>query len=487
MMKMFLVFLPVLQAYTGDVTVYSDDWHGGNCGYTSLWGGYSSSKAKNYFAAMNNEQWDDKMSCGRCVRLTCTSDECKRNGGKTTTVIITDRCPECVHGDIDLSQDAWDSVTKSNPSRLTISWEFITCPSDFVTSSIEYYIKDGSNRYWFAIQPKNTKQSVVKMEIKPSGASSWTVFSPPKTNNIDSLYFLVQIPGGIPSGEYQIRATSTNGQEITDTFTDVTAGETLYGSSQFESTRDTPVVSAPPEEPTPPPSKEEPTPPPSKDEPSEEEPSPSPTPSGSEEDESIEGHPAVPENQEGDAMEECGMTITHEVEDTSGGFSIKVFLTVEEEWSGEAWELDLRVDNVAMIDESWHASIEHEPERIVLKPMNGPGLSIGVHEYGFLGTKLDPYTPVHLTDATLQLYGPKSQTCTFDPSTQVLQQDDTTSSKATVPAAAVAVLAVSFSILLVISVIYLVQRRRQREPEIMTPCDPIRDSAVAPRVTSVEL
>lgn len=212
------------QDFTGDATAYGDDFQGGNCGFTSL-----SPYAQKYFAALNNEQFDRFSHCGQCAEVECTSPVCQ---GKPRVIVqFTNRCPECKHGDIDFSNTAFQELTGSSPSRLRISWRFVQCPSNIVSGNLEYYVKDGSNPYWFALQPRNSMVSVTKMEVQPQGRD-WIELQPPGTNSIDSYYFLGQMSDGLRT-PFSVRSTSANGGVIVDTFDSLNAGDTLHSQSQF--------------------------------------------------------------------------------------------------------------------------------------------------------------------------------------------------------------------------------------------------------------
>jgi len=70
--------------------------------------------------AINGQQWDEGMNCGKCVRVSGTGE-----GIGTTPVFgpiyatIDNVCSECKHGDIDLGL-AGDGIWK-------ITWDFVDC------------------------------------------------------------------------------------------------------------------------------------------------------------------------------------------------------------------------------------------------------------------------------------------------------------------------------------------------------------------------
>jgi expansin len=99
-----------VEEFEGEATYYDANGTGA-CGFP----------ASNDFlvAAINDEQYS-KANCGRCVEVT----------GPTGKVVvrITDKCPGCSSGDLDLSQTAFGKIAKLSAGRIAIKWHFVTCP-----------------------------------------------------------------------------------------------------------------------------------------------------------------------------------------------------------------------------------------------------------------------------------------------------------------------------------------------------------------------
>ncbi|ETW00629.1 hypothetical protein H310_07199 [Aphanomyces invadans] len=247
-MRRWLNFVTLLalgapsESFSGDVTAYSDKWEGGNCGFNTIAG-----DGRTFFAALNAPQWGDKMECGRCVRVRCTSATCI--GRPAITVLITDQCPECKVGDLDLSIQSFKALTGRDPARYKIEWDFVECPVEFVNGGVEFDVKDGSNAYWWALQPRNFAQAIRSVELKAQGRD-WTMLANPSSNNIDSFYFLKKDSEGLPLGPCQIRTTSTMGEALVESFDHLPTSGTLYGASQF-SRVSAPLATLPPESPNP--------------------------------------------------------------------------------------------------------------------------------------------------------------------------------------------------------------------------------------------
>ena len=126
--------------YSGDITVYAPRPNGGNCGYPQF-----SKAAQDFFVAIPKSMYQNSLNCGRCIEATCTAGNVGTNcdNGETTIMMVTDSCPECHEGDLDLSYAAWNKITgNAGFSRFKADWKYIDCPKDFlITPTFNFYIK----------------------------------------------------------------------------------------------------------------------------------------------------------------------------------------------------------------------------------------------------------------------------------------------------------------------------------------------------------
>jgi expansin len=165
-------------------------------------------------AAMDQPEWNGSAVCGECVAITGP------NG--SVTVRIVDLCPGCEQGHLDLSQQAFAQIADVSAGKVPITWKVVACNN--VTGNVEYQIKDGSSQYWTAIQVRNSRLPVAKLEWLDN--STWTDVS-----RADYNYFVVS--SGVGSGSYQVRITSSTGDTLTDTLPPVQANAVVQGSGQF--------------------------------------------------------------------------------------------------------------------------------------------------------------------------------------------------------------------------------------------------------------
>jgi expansin (peptidoglycan-binding protein) len=165
-------------------------------------------------AAMNGDQYGDSSVCGECVAI---------DGPKgKVTVRIVDKCPDCQTGQLDLSQSAFAKIADVSAGRVSITWRVVSCS---VSGNVSYHYKDGTNEDWTAIQVRNHRLPIAKLEI--GGASGVTA-----VKREDYNYF-VDSKGAGP-GPVKVRITSIDGQTIEDTLPAAASDIDAPGASQFK-------------------------------------------------------------------------------------------------------------------------------------------------------------------------------------------------------------------------------------------------------------
>ena len=98
------------ETFTGEATYYDANGTGA-CGFAA---------SSNFLvAAMNGAQYK-KALCGQCVAVTGPQG--------MVTVRITDLCPGCKAGDLDLSMTAFGMISPLSAGRVKITWSFVACP-----------------------------------------------------------------------------------------------------------------------------------------------------------------------------------------------------------------------------------------------------------------------------------------------------------------------------------------------------------------------
>jgi len=166
-------------------------------------------------AAMNAPDYANSAVCGQFVEVTGPL-------GKAV-VRIVDSCPECRSGDLDLSPQAFARIANLAAGRVPITWQVV--PGD-VQGPVSYRYKEGSTRFWTAIQVRNHRVPITRLELLPGGATAWI-----DVPRLDYNYFVH--PSPIPAGAVQVRVTAVGGATIRNMLPEPQGGMVIAGTAQF--------------------------------------------------------------------------------------------------------------------------------------------------------------------------------------------------------------------------------------------------------------
>jgi len=165
-------------------------------------------------AAMNAEEYNTAAVCGAYVLV--------KGPQGAVTVRIVDLCPECKAGHLDLSQEAFTQIADLGQGQVSITWQVI---SPALTGPIRYHFKEGSNQWWTAVQLRNHRNPIAKLEYNTG--NQWITV--PRT---DYNYFVQTNPGMGP-GPYHFRVTDAYGNVLSDNGIAHSENGTVDGSGQF--------------------------------------------------------------------------------------------------------------------------------------------------------------------------------------------------------------------------------------------------------------
>ena len=167
-------------------------------------------------AAFNFPEFAKSASCGSCINV---------SGPKgAVTIRIVDSCPGCQEHHLDLSQSAFAKIAALEAGRVTITYQAVPCK---VSGKLSYQFKDGSHEFWTAIQIRNHKVPITKVEAKVAGA----FVDMPRS---DYNYFIDD--QGIKDDPISLRITGADGQVLEDTLPGAKAhgGQEFPGQVQFK-------------------------------------------------------------------------------------------------------------------------------------------------------------------------------------------------------------------------------------------------------------
>ncbi len=207
--------------YVGDGTFYIDannpssDSKAFNCTFNNT-------NIKPYYGALNNTQYGTADFCGVCVELTGNA------GTKGTQVIeIVDKCPECLVGDIDLSNQAFLAIFGDLViGRAKMQWHEVPCP--WSTTPVNLTTQ-GSNQWYAKVIVAKHKNKINKVEIYDTYSSKWVNM----TRGMDNGWVnatSISIPGNT-----QVRITDVFSQQVVISNVEIASGvaKTFQGTSNF--------------------------------------------------------------------------------------------------------------------------------------------------------------------------------------------------------------------------------------------------------------
>jgi expansin (peptidoglycan-binding protein) len=164
-------------------------------------------------AAMDAPEWANSAVCGMCVHVVGPSG--------AVTVRIVDQCPGCEKSHLDLSESAFAKIADPTLGRVPIQWQPVACA---VSGPIAYKFKEGSNQWWTAIQVRNHRIPIAKLEVNVGG--TWT-----SIDRVDYNYFVAS--SGLGPGPYSLRVTDALGASLQDDGIALTPGGVVNGAAQF--------------------------------------------------------------------------------------------------------------------------------------------------------------------------------------------------------------------------------------------------------------
>lgn len=198
---------PLENFRNGVITWYNADGRG-NCSFDATPNDLDVAALTMADGLYNTAAW-----CGACA-------EVQGPQGKVV-VRIVDSCPSCGSNHLDLSAQAFAKVVPPGTQRVNVTWRFVSCP---VSGALQYYFKEGSSQYWSALQVRNHRLPIRKLEWLKN--STWVTV--PRQ---DYNYFVE--PQGMGSAPVRVRATALGGAIVEDTLPGVQPQRVLSGAGQF--------------------------------------------------------------------------------------------------------------------------------------------------------------------------------------------------------------------------------------------------------------
>ena len=131
-------------------------------------------------------------------------------------------------GDIDVSQQAYDVLNTAGEYPRSMTWQLSSCdPSS--PGNIAYQFQTEANVYWTSLWVRNAWLPVEKVEVLSTNHEDWYELDRGTDGTLTDY-------GGFGEGNFTIRVTAINGEEVEDTFESFDAGDLLFSSSNFGGT-----------------------------------------------------------------------------------------------------------------------------------------------------------------------------------------------------------------------------------------------------------
>lgn len=208
--------------HRGRASFYELRSGGGNCSYPTP-------PADGLYVALGPSQYDEAAACGSYLDVSGPRGSVR--------VKVTDRCPECEFGHLDLSRDAFARIADPVQGMVPIVYGAAVNPP--APGPLSFRIKEGASRYWFAVLVDNHSNPLRSVEAKGSGGT-WR-------EAVRQQYNYWTVEGGLGGGPFSIRVTDIYGGEVTATGITMSPGQVQQTSiGMTSSARKLPRSARPP-------------------------------------------------------------------------------------------------------------------------------------------------------------------------------------------------------------------------------------------------
>ncbi len=214
-------------AHSGTATFYTLGSGGGNCSYPGP-------PADGLFVALSPGEYAAAGACGGYLDVTGPRG--------TVRVEVTDQCPECATGHVDLSRTAFARIANLSAGQVAVTYRAVADPP--LPGPLSFRVKEGSSAYWLALLVIDHGNPLRLVEAR-SGGGAWHALQ-----HTDYNYWLA--PAGLGGGPFRVRVTDAAGHQATVAGVRLAAGTVqasavrMYGGAASVRTPPSPSPSASP-------------------------------------------------------------------------------------------------------------------------------------------------------------------------------------------------------------------------------------------------
>lgn len=153
--------------------------------------------------------------CGACIRI---------DGPKGHTIAkVVDRCKFCKGNEIVMTEAPYAEISNADPWDWSkVTWSLVSCP---VEGPLRYHYKFGSSPYWTAVQVRNARHPIKKLEFSFNGSD----YTEPEFE--DWNYYVEMV--GMGKGPFTFRVTDMFDQTVVDKDVQFEPDSEFAGQSQF--------------------------------------------------------------------------------------------------------------------------------------------------------------------------------------------------------------------------------------------------------------
>lgn len=188
-----MIAIGTMAPVTGTATNYApyDNWGAwGNCSYPAPPPGGLS-------AALSPAEYANGAACGEYIDVTGPDG--------TVRAEVTDQCPQCAPGHVDLSQAAFARIAPLWQGQVNVTYQTVTDPP--LPGPLAVRVKEGSSPGWLALLPVNTGNPLASVQVSSPGGG-WVSLT-----RSGYGYWIAQQGAGW--GPFTVRLTDTAGHTVT--------------------------------------------------------------------------------------------------------------------------------------------------------------------------------------------------------------------------------------------------------------------------------
>ena len=193
---------------TGKATYYDLGAGGtGNCSFAK-------SPADGLFVALGPSQYSGAAACGSYLDVTGPKGKVR--------VKVTDQCPECEPGHLDLSRTAFKKIADEVQGIVPITYKAGVNPA--TPGPLSVRIKEGSSQYWFAALIDNHANPLASVKVAGGGGPLRPA------SRTDYHYWIID--SGAGPGPYSLTVTDVYGRTATVNGIDMQPGKVQSSSTR---------------------------------------------------------------------------------------------------------------------------------------------------------------------------------------------------------------------------------------------------------------